>query len=385
MNARILKAREQAVMDSAGAYGLPPEKNPDGTLNVPAMNAAIKKKSAESRIQEDIALNASRDRVILRNQADALGIPWDPAGAPPDVTGPAAPPPSALPPPDAAGPGIAAQTVTGDAAGTNLRRQIFLKQASIKEAEDNRVREENKLNRQSAAATQVDAARETAKIARDDNAQIRNEALTRGQKDRASLLAKLNLPPEEEAEADAILAANGGKFPSPEVALTQSVEVTAMSLEALKPLMDLAGKMDKDAFGPIDTRAATAAGKLWGGGQQHREVEQAFNNLAAGRSFAQGGKALTENEINFIMKQIGTPNDADFPQRLASFLGRLNNDTQRLNAVLGGSDFKYSPEAKGLRERLDYGQNLYKKAEPEATKTKQTPAKGLPDGWTYSK
>jgi hypothetical protein len=162
--------------------------------------------------------------------------------------------------------------------------------------------------------------------------------------------------PEERDQLIAIAAANQGRLPQLDKTVQDEAGFQMAVLNGLLPQYERVTGLGDSAnkyFGPIDARYRSAVGSLTGGDETFRALNQGNEEITSGRAFAQGGKALTQQEILRIIGQIGSLTDADYANRLTQYYQRAGRDAQLIRDRIARSPDFYSPEGRSYVEQLD--------------------------------
>lgn len=164
------------------------------------------------------------------------------------------------------------------------------------------------------------------------------------------------IDPTDKDQAMAMFEANGGRAPQMPSAQRDAVEGHLRRINGLKPLQDQVAALGPDAagtFGPLDFRAKTAMGSILGQDNPARAIEQSYKKVSSGEAFAQGGKQLTQTELDAIIKQVGKPTDGDFPARLSQYEGSVRRDAQITLDQLKDSPYRFTAEGRAAIQKLE--------------------------------
>lgn len=164
------------------------------------------------------------------------------------------------------------------------------------------------------------------------------------------------IPEADRDQAMATFEQSGGRAPAMPTAQRDSVEGHLRRINGLKPLNDQVAALGADAagtFGPMDFRVKTALGSIGGKDNPARAIEQSYKKVSSGEAFAQGGKQLTQTELNAIITQVGKPTDGDFAARLNQYDGTVRRDAQITLDQLKDSPYRFTAEGRAAIKKLE--------------------------------
>lgn len=156
----------------------------------------------------------------------------------------------------------------------------------------------------------------------------------------------------DKAKTQQMLLTSGNRTPTLDTDTRSRINVAEYGLSATDQLIKAIEQNPKVRFGPGLFRLDVATGKWTGNDPEAAKIAQLYSQLYAGQAFAQGGKALTKNEVQLIRDQIGDPTDATFLANLKQAERKYTQDLGLVTRQLQDRGFDSFPSYRKWLDRL---------------------------------